>query len=138
MYTQTLEYIETYIASKISKKHVETNKHITMEVCQRASNPLAEVLMRSLGKGRVCRVSWITNEGKYREVKRCKLWTKCGITLWPFVQVNPVIHKGKYITCIDLDKQWCTGDTEGWVNINVERILSVKVESIFTTLLDWH
>ena len=130
MYAQ-LEYLETLIASKISKKDVNTNKYITQAVCKNATNPLADKLMTALSKGRICRVSWITNEGKYREVARCKLWTKSGITFWPFVQANPVIHKGKYITCEDLDKKWCTGDTEGWVNINVERIVSVKVNGVW-------
>lgn len=87
------------------------------------------ILMKPLLTGRICRVKWITNDGRTREAN-VKLWNKKGITYWPLVMDNCVAHLPQYVTCIDLKKQAFNGDTKGWCNINCNQILEVKTRGV--------
>lgn len=87
------------------------------------------LLMKPLLTGRICRVKWITNDGRVRE-GNMKLWNKKGITNYPFVEANPVAHLPEYVTCIDMKKQMLNGDTKGWVNIASQNIIEVKARGI--------
>ena len=91
------------------------------------------ILMKPLLTGRICRVKWITNDGRIREAN-VKLWNKKGITYWPLVLNNPCAHLPQYLTCIDIDKQRKFGDTNGWVNVNCNQILEVKARGILWML----
>jgi len=87
------------------------------------------ILMAPLLTGRICRVKWITNDGRVRE-GNMKLWNKKGITYWPTVLDNPIAHLPEYVTCIDIAKQSKMGDTNGWCNINCSSIIEVKARGI--------
>lgn len=87
------------------------------------------LLMAPLLTGRICRVKWITNDGRVRE-GNMKLWNKKGITYWPTVLYNPCSRLPEYVTCIDTSKQAKFGDLNGWVNINTNRLIEVKARGI--------
>lgn len=96
---------------------------------------LAHTLMTSLQKGKICKVRWIKNDGVQR-VARVRLWSKSGITDYPRIGINPVVHTGQYITCEDVDKKRATGGgNKGWINVSLNNILEVKVES--KSFLNW-
>lgn len=112
-----------------------SNKALVKSFCKQSYNPLALQLMEGLSKGKVCRAKWIMKDGGVREAN-LRLWSKSGITYYPEVRENPVIHTGKYITCEDISKKALTGGcNKGWVNVTIDSLTEVKVEGVVSTFI---
>lgn len=91
-------------------------------------------MLEPLLKGRICKVKWVMNSGVETE-RTIRLWSKSGITYWPFVCPNPLAHLPEYVTCEDIYKKQRDGEKLGWININTNSVISVKANGWILTVL---